>query len=105
MIRIDMKMPKSCKECPLTYLDCGDDAYFGRNERRCVVDDSCIDGTNERAYDCPLKEVNTDSVLEDIKAEISKLYVDIVNDDLELGNNRAVYKAIKIIDSYISGEK
>jgi hypothetical protein len=47
------KIPNSCKECPLTYLD----AYFGANERRCVIDDSCIDGiVSERAYDCPLVE-------------------------------------------------
>ena len=52
------KMPNSCKECPLTYRDTGDDAYFGANERRCVIDDSCVDGmTSERAYDCPLIEV------------------------------------------------
>lgn len=51
------KIPNSCKECPLTYLDTGDDAYFGANERRCVIDDSCIDGmVSERAYDCPLVE-------------------------------------------------
>ena len=51
------KMPKSCKECPLTYLDSGDDAYFGATERRCVIDDSCTDGmVSERAYDCPLVE-------------------------------------------------
>lgn len=51
------KMPHSCKECPLTYLDTGDDAYFGANERRCVLDDSCVDGmVSERAYDCPLVE-------------------------------------------------
>lgn len=51
------KMPNSCKECPLTYLDTGDDAYFGSNERRCVIDDSCIDAmVSERAYDCPLVE-------------------------------------------------
>lgn len=34
--------PKSCRECPLTYLDTGDDYYFGRNERRCVLDNSII---------------------------------------------------------------
>ena len=51
------KMPNSCKECPLTYLDTGDDAYFGANERRCIIDDSCVDGiVSERAYDCPLVE-------------------------------------------------
>ena len=51
------KMPQRCKECPLTYLDTGDDAYFGANERRCVIDNSCVDGMgSERAYDCPLVE-------------------------------------------------
>lgn len=51
------KIPNSCKECPLTYLDTGDDAYFGSNERKCVIDDSCVDGmVSERAYDCPLIE-------------------------------------------------
>ena len=51
------KMPNSCKECPLTYLDTGDDAYFGANERRCINNDSCVDGiVSERAYDCPLVE-------------------------------------------------
>ena len=61
MIQIDMEMPKSCKECPLTYIDTGDDAYFSSNERRCVIDGSCIDGMSERAYDCPLKKVNPKS--------------------------------------------
>lgn len=51
------KMPKSCKECPLTYLDTGDDAFFGANERRCIIDDSCVDGmVSERPCDCPLVE-------------------------------------------------
>lgn len=27
------KIPNSCKECPLTYLDTGDDAYFGAINR------------------------------------------------------------------------
>ena len=129
VIITDMEMPKSCMACKLTYIDTGDDAYFGRNEHRCVFDGSCIEGERtERQYDCPLKEVpdtykldgayddgfkhvylqataDAESVLEDIKAEIGKLYVNIVNDDLELGNNRAVYKAIKIIDNHISGKE
>ena len=51
------KIPNSCKECPLTYLDTGDDAYFGSYERICVIDNSCVDGiVSERAYDCPLVE-------------------------------------------------
>ena len=49
------EMPQNCRECPLTYFDNGDDAYFGTNELRCVLDNSCIDGmVSERAYDCPL---------------------------------------------------
>lgn len=51
------KMPKSCKECPLTYLDTRDDTFFGVNERRCIIDDSCVDGiVSERPRDCPLVE-------------------------------------------------
>ena len=57
MILIDIKMPKSCAECLLTYEDTGVDAFFGRNVMRCVFDGSSIDGmNNERYYDCPLKE-------------------------------------------------
>ena len=80
------KMPKSCKECPLTYLDTGDDAYFGACERRCVIDDSCVDGMgSERAYDCPLIEAIPKSdyenrlkadliaILEELQLEIEEL--------------------------------
>ena len=47
-------MPKSCRDCKLTYLDTGDDAYFGVNVQRCIFDDAEAD-TDERYYDCPLK--------------------------------------------------
>lgn len=72
------KMPNSCKECPLTYLDTGDDAYFGANERRCVIDDSCVDGmVSERSYDCPLVKTYTKAdmvaMLTDIQLEIEEL--------------------------------
>ena len=80
------KMPHSCKECPLTYLDTGDDAYFGACERRCVLDGSCVDGmTSERACDCQLVEaipkaeyearLKADMVamLKEIKSEIEEL--------------------------------
>jgi hypothetical protein len=65
VIITNMDMPKSCKECNLTYLDSGDDAYFGSTERRCVIDGSCIDGISERAYDCPLK--STDEIIKEIE--------------------------------------
>lgn len=92
------KIPNSCKECPLTYLD----TYFGANERRCVIDDSCIDGmVSERAYDCPLVEaipkdqyearLKADMVamLEEIQLEIEELdpFGDEWNDSLDVCND------------------
>lgn len=81
------KIPNSCKECPLTYLDTGDDAYFGACERRCVIDDSCVDGMgSERAYDCPLVEAipkdqyearlkaDMVAILEDLDLKIDEMY-------------------------------
>lgn len=73
------KIPNNCKECPLTYLDTGDDAYFGANERRCVIDDSCIDGmVSERAYDCPLVEaIPKDQYEARLKADMVAMLTDI----------------------------
>lgn len=73
------KIPNSCKECPLTYLDTGDDAYFGANERRCVIDDSCIDGmVSERAYDCPLVEaIPKDEYEKRLKADMVAMLTEI----------------------------
>ena len=59
MIQIDMDMPKSCKECPLTYTDTGDDVYFGKNIKRCVFDNAEISGEDSRYDDCQLREVKT----------------------------------------------
>ena len=47
-------MPGSCEECRLKYLDTGDDAYFGMNVYRCVLDEAEINW-NERWDDCPLR--------------------------------------------------
>lgn len=47
-------MPKSCKDCKLTYLDTGDDAYYGSPIQRCIFDGAEVDA-DERYYDCPLK--------------------------------------------------
>jgi hypothetical protein len=73
------KMPNSCKECPLTYLDTSDDAYFGANEKRCVIDDSCIDGmVSERAYDCPLIEaIPKDQYEARLKADMVAMLTDL----------------------------
>lgn len=73
------KMPNSCKECPLTYLDTGDDAYFGANERRCVIDDSCVDGMgSERAYDCPLVEaIPKDEYKNRLKADMVAMLTEL----------------------------
>lgn len=82
------KMPKSCKECPLTYRDTGDDAYFGANERRCVIDDSCIDGmVSERAYDCPLIEAIPKAEYENrLKADMVAMLEDL---DLQIDESAA----------------
>jgi hypothetical protein len=76
------KIPNSCKECPLTYLD----AYFGANERRCVIDDSCIDGiVSERAYDCPLVEAIPKADYENrLKADMVAILAEI---QLEIEEN------------------
>lgn len=47
-------MPNNCEECKLTYLDTGDDAYYGCPIRRCIFDGAEADA-NERYYDCPLR--------------------------------------------------
>ena len=55
-----MDMPKCCDDCGLIYLDTGDDAYFGQNEYKCVIDGSSIPVKSpERAYDCPLVDIKT----------------------------------------------
>ena len=89
------KMPNSCKECPLTYLDTGDDAYFGANERRCIIDDSCVDGiVSERAYDCPLVEAIPKDQYEarlkaDMVAMLTEIQLEI--DELDTPNNSDAY--------------
>lgn len=82
------KMPNSCKECPLTYLDRGDDAYFGAYERRCVIDDSCVDGmVSERAYDCPLIEAIPKADYKNrLKADLKAILVELQLEIEELDN-------------------
>ena len=64
-----MDMPENCANCPLTYLDTGDDAYWGLNEYRCVKDNGLIDiHDKERLDDCPLKSV--DGLIDKIEIEI-----------------------------------
>lgn len=48
------EMPKSCYSCPLTYIDYGDDAYYGANTTRCVIDKDTIP-RHGKWDECPLK--------------------------------------------------
>ena len=112
----DFEMPKSCKECPLTYLDTGDDAYFGANEKRCVIDDSCVDGMgSERAYDCPLVEAipkdqykaslkaEKITMLEELNAEIEKTVKEEESIDKKWANG--LHYSEKIIQEKITSLK
>ena len=86
-------MPNSCKECPLTYLDAGDDAYFGANERRCIIDDSCVDGMgSERAYDCPLVEaIPKDEYENRLKADMAAMLIELKNELIDKSWNIDMY--------------
>lgn len=98
------KMPNSCKECPLTYRDTGDDAYFGANERRCVIDDSCIDGmTSERAYDCPLIEAIPKADYENrLKADIDAMLEELKTGiNYEFHDDGGYYADKDEVDAYI----
>ena len=48
------EMPNSCHACPLTYIDYGDDAYYGANTIRCVIDKDTIPH-HGKWDECPLK--------------------------------------------------
>ena len=108
------KIPNSCKECPLTYLDKGDDAYFGAYEKRCVIDDSCVDGmASERAYDCPLVEAipkdeykaNMVTILKKIQTEIEECIEDTENySDYNAGLRQGIY-AIQQKINKLKGEE
>lgn len=49
-------MPNSCHACPLTYIDYGDDAYYGANTTRCVIDKDTIPH-HGKWDECPLKDL------------------------------------------------
>ena len=50
------EMPNSCYACPLTYIDYGDDAYYGANTTRCVIDKDTIPH-HGKWDECPLKDL------------------------------------------------
>lgn len=102
------KMPNSCKECPLTYLDTGDDAYFGANERRCVIDDSCVDGMgSERAYDCPTIEAIPKAEYEtrlkaDLVAMLTEIQLDVEGQKFDVHIDKDVWNdAIRVCSDLI----
>lgn len=49
-------MPNECDGCPLTYIDYGDDAYYGANTTRCVIDKDEIP-IHGKWDECPLKQM------------------------------------------------
>lgn len=87
MVAIDMEMPKTCYECLLS--------------QNCFGTLIC-DVTKKRAnkHNCPLKEVNNNSVLEDIKAEIKEMSFGIQSEAWEVQE-----KIVKLIDNHISGKE
>lgn len=95
-----MDMPENCANCPLTYLDTGDDAYWGPNEYRCVKSNDPIDiNDKERLDDCPLKSV--DELIELIECEKSSF------DKSDKAENALIYAyntAIDIIKEYCEEE-
>ena len=81
VILTGVEIPKSCMDCPLTFLDTGDDAYFGKNVYRCVIDGCAIDiSCYERAYGCPLKS------LDEAKKEIDEKTECLQNGGLYIRN-------------------
>ena len=55
------EMPNSCSACPLTYIDYGDDAYYGANTTRCVIDKDTIPH-HGKWDECPLKPLPSKKV-------------------------------------------
>lgn len=54
MIQLNLEMPKTCEDCPLTYID--NDTYFVRDVRCCVLERCCID-VIDKDEDCPLIKI------------------------------------------------
>ncbi len=94
------KIPNSCEECPLTYLD--------SNKRRCAVNDSCIDGmVSKRGYDCPLVEAIPKNQYEARLKENNKLVNDLeelrtmINKFVESYENRLKDEVIAMLRELI----
>ena len=84
VIDTSMNMPKDCYMC----------FKYGCEKRKTGID--CCDG---RPSDCPLKEVNTNAVLEDIKAEIQNIYVGYRQ------GYEIMADVLAVFDNHISGKE
>lgn len=84
----NMTMPKSCEDCPFS-------SCKGRlNGFYCDITTFDVDmESKERDADCPLKEVDNNSVLENIKAEIV---------DMRSKKNCSCSDCLDIIDKHIA---
>ena len=96
VIDTSMDMPKSCEACP---------NYQGENIyclKGCFIPYKMFDIGDVIHVDCPLKEVNDNSVLEDIKTQIPNLvrYESADGQDLILA-----YDVMRLIDEYIGGKE
>ena len=91
-------MPKTCKDCTLTYID--NDTYFVEGVRCCVLKRCCID-IIDKDKTCPLIKIDA---LDKIRAEIeeykSRTVFGIGIKDLETGKQVALDNVLGIIDKY-----
>ena len=92
MIQIDMEMPKNCDNCLMSCRDSWYEVYCRNDMKKHTAGDK----------DCPLKEVNDNSVLEDIKAELGKkCFINHATDGWVINEEDMV----NILDKYISGKE
>ena len=84
----------------LNYLENGTVYFYEYNENTRI--------RQIRKVDCPLKEVNDNSVLEQIKAEIKDNQTDWCynsNDPVERAYYKAYTRCLKIVDKYTKGDR
>ena len=89
MVQIDIEMPHDCEDCPLLYdsLWCkvtGDDVKFDK------------DGyyVNTRLPNCPLKEIDKDKSLEEIKTYLLLLHMNLIEKHREDNDESRVVRKI-----------
>lgn len=95
MIQLNLEMPKTCKDCPLTYID--DDTYSVEGVRCCVLKRCCTD-IIDKDKTCPLIKID---VLDKIRAEVSDFEEEVFNrPNTDYSDYAAVRHCLEIIDNY-----